>query len=344
MTLDLAVVGLNHTTAPVEVRERAAVRDDEKQALLLHLRQHAREVMLLSTCNRTEVYLAGVIGEALSAFEGAWGHFLHEHLYVYQGEAAARHLYRVSAGLDSLVIGETQIQGQVKRAWQDASHRGDTGALLNKAAQGALGAGKKVRSETGLSDKVVSVSSAAVELAQQALGGLEGRSALVLGAGETAELTLRHLKSAGVADIVVVNRTAERARQLADKLGGRVCAAEYLHEALPEADVLIASSAAPHYVLGAQGVQAALNGRAQRPMMLIDISVPRILNPEIAAVAGAHLYNLDDLQGVVSRNLASRRAALPQAESIVDSAVSELLRWQHFRETQLRSDLMTACD
>ena len=348
MSLNLAVVGLNHTTAPVEVRERAAVRDDEREVLLSHLRRHAREVMLLSTCNRTEVYLAGVVGEPLSAFEGAWGHFLRDHLYVYQGEEAVRHLYRVSAGLDSLVIGETQIQGQVKRAWQDASHRGDTGALLNKAAQGALSAGKKVRSQTGLSDKVVSVSSAAVELAQQALGGLAGRSALVLGAGETAELTLRHLKSAGVADIVVVNRTAERARQLADKLGGRVCAAEYLHEALPEADVLIASSAAPHYVLGAEGLSAALAHRPQRPMMLIDISVPRILNPDIAAVAGAHLFNLDDLQGVVSRNLASRRAALPQAEGIVDTAMAELLRWQHFRENQLQEprqdQLMTACD
>ena len=347
MTLNLAVVGLNHTTAPVEVRERAAVREDEREAILAHLRRHAREVMLLATCNRTEVYLAGIEGDPLAAFEGSWGHFLREYLYVYQGEDAARHLYRVASGLDSLVIGETQIQGQVKRAWQDASGRGDTGALLNKAAQGALNAGKKVRSETGLSDKVVSVSSVAVELAQQVLGDLTGRTALIVGAGETAELTLTHLRSAGVQDIIVVNRTAERARQLADKMGGRVCAAEYLHEALPEADVLIASSAAPHYVLGAAGVRAALAERPERPMMLIDISVPRILDPEIASVMGAHLYNLDDLQGVVSRNLAARRGALPQAEIIVNELVDDLQRWQAFREARgliRAAPLLVACD
>lgn len=350
--LDLAVVGLNHTTAPIEVRERAAVRPDEREALLSHLRLHAREVMLLATCNRTEVYLAGIDGDPLSAFEGAWGHFLREHLYSYHGQAAAEHLYRVAAGLDSLVIGETQIQGQVKRAWQDASQAGDTAALLNKAAQGALNAGKRVRFETGLADNVVSVSSAAVDLAKQRLGDLTGRTALIVGAGETAELTLIHLKAAGVSDIIVVNRTEARARQLADKLGGRVCAHEYLHQVLPQADVLIASSAAPHYVLGAAGVEEALRQR-RSPMMLIDISVPRILNPDINTVEGAHLYNLDDLQSVVSRNLAFRRQALPQAEGIIREAVSDLVRWQQFREQRNRplellelkeSELLAACD
>ena len=351
--LNLAVVGLNHTTAPVEVRERAAVRVGEQEAVLSHLRQHAREVMLLTTCNRTEVYLAGYDGAPLDAFEESWGRALSGHLYVHEGQAAARHLYRVASGLDSLVIGETQIQGQVKRAWQVASGHRDTGALLNKAAQGALAAGKKVRTETGLSDKVVSVSSAAVELAEQVLGDLAGRTALIVGAGETAELTLTHLRAAGVTDIIVVNRTEGRARQLADKLGGRACAAEYLHEVLPEADVVIASSAAPHYVLGAQGVRAALAGRPSRRMMLIDISVPRILNPDINEVSGAHLYNLDDLQGVVSRNLAFRREALPRAEAIIDEHVGELLRWQgvrqamqeaHAQENVLRAGLLTACD
>jgi glutamyl-tRNA reductase len=353
LDLNLAVVGLNHTTAPVEVRERAAVRVSEQEAVLSHLRQHAHEVMLLTTCNRTEVYLAGYDGSPLDAFEEQWGQALSSHLYVHEGQAAARHLYRVASGLDSLVIGETQIQGQVKRAWQDASKLGDTGALLNKAAQGALAAGKKVRSETGLSDKVVSVSSAAVELAQQVLGDLTGRTALIVGAGETAELTLTHLRAAGVTDIIVVNRTEGRARQLAEKLGGRACAAEYLHEVLPEADVVIASSGAPHYVLGAAGVRAALDERPDRRMMLIDISVPRILNPDINDVPGAHLYNLDDLQGVVSRNLASRREALPRAENIIDEHVGDLVRWQTVRqamqdarahEESLQASLMTACD
>ncbi|SMB95641.1 glutamyl-tRNA reductase [Deinococcus hopiensis] len=343
--LDFAVVGLNHQTAPVEVRERAAVRPGEEDALLTHLARHAREVTLLATCNRTEVYLSGIEGDPVSAFEGAWGHGLDGHLYVHTGEDAVAHLYRVAAGLDSLVIGETQIQGQVKRAWQAASARGLSGTLMNKVAQGALAAGKRVRFETGLSDKVVSVSSAAVELAQAALGDLKRRTALILGAGETAELTLTHLRAAGVGEVIVVNRTAERARQLAEKLGGRACAAEYLHEVLPEADVVIASSAAPHYVLHGAGVAAALGQRPERDMFLIDISVPRILDPNIGEVPGAHLYNLDDLTAIVSRNLQSRRAALPRAEAIVREATSDLLRWHLTREAQLaRRELALASD
>ncbi|GGR08775.1 glutamyl-tRNA reductase [Deinococcus ruber] len=331
--LDLAVVGLNHKTAPLNVRERAAVRDGEQEALLRHLRQHAHEVMLLSTCNRTEVYMAGVQGDPLSAFEGAWGHALRQHLYVHQGVQAADHLYRVAAGLDSLVLGETQIQGQVKRAWQDAQQRGDTAALLNKAAQGALATGKRVRHETGLNDNVVSVSSAAVELARGIFGSLEGRTALIVGAGETAELTLTHLRAAGVKDVIVVNRTEERARLLAEKVGGRACASEMLHTLLPEADVVIASSSAPHYVLKPQGVQDALRGRAA-PMFLIDISVPRILDPAIADVPGAHLYNLDDLEDIVQSNLSTRVSLLPQAQEILGEGVADLKRWNAFREAR----------
>lgn len=332
--LDFVVVGLNHQTAPVEVRERAAVRAGDEAAVLAHLSRSAAEVMLLATCNRTEVYLAGLRGDPRAVFGDAWGGDLGEHLYVHRGEAAATHLYRVAAGLDSLVIGETQIQGQVKRAWQASRDLGLAGTVLNKVAQGALAAGKRVRTETALADRVVSVSSAAVELAQSALGGLAGRTALILGAGETAELTLTHLRAAGVEDVIVVNRTAERARALAERVGGRACAAELLHEALPLADVVIASSAAPHYVLHPEGVAAALEGRPERPMFLIDISVPRILDPEIRGVAGAHLYNLDDLTAIVSRNLQSRRAALPHAGVIVREGVSDLTRWNLTREAQ----------
>ncbi len=333
---DFCVVGLNYRTAPIGVRERAAVRENEQAALLAHLATHAREVMLLATCNRTEVYLSGLYTDPVAAFEGAWGHALADHLYVLTGQAAVMHLYRVAAGLDSLVIGETQIQGQVKRAWQEAYRQQLSGTLLNKIAQGALAAGKRVRHETGMGDKVVSVSSAAVELAEAALGlgGLSNRTALIIGAGETAELTLIHLRAAGISDVIVVNRTEARAKQLADKLGGRACAAEYLHEVLPEADVVIASSAAPHYILHQEHVRQALATRSQRPMFLIDISVPRILNPNIADVAGAHLLNLDDLTEVVSNNLQSRRAALPYAEAIIRDSASELSRWHLTRQAQ----------
>lgn len=330
MSYDLWVVGLNHQTAPVEVRERASVRPEEQAAVLAHLRRHANEVMLLATCNRTEVYLAGVGGDPLSAFEGAWGHALREHLYVFEGWDAAHHLYRVCSGLDSLVLGETQIQGQVKRAWQEASARGDTGPLLNKLAQGALNAGKRVRTGTRLSDSIESVSGAAVRLAEEALGRLSGRRVLVIGAGETAELTLRHLQAAGVSDIWVVNRTLSRAVGLAERLGGKPHPLEDLHRLLPDSDLLIASSAAETYQLRAEQVQ----GRV-RPLFAVDISMPRVLDPALAAVPGVHLYNLDDLQGVVQRSLAGRRALLPQAEGIVAGLLGELQHWHHYRQTRL---------
>lgn len=343
--LDLTVVGLNHQTAPLEVRERAAVRVGHEEAILAQLAQYAREVMVLSTCNRTEVYLAGPRSDPARIFEETWGAGLQSHLYQHQGAGAADHLYRVTSGLDSLVIGETQIQGQVKRAWQTAHRYSRSGTLLNKLAQGALATGKRVRFETGMSDKVVSVSSAAVELAQAALGGLSGRTALIIGAGETAELTLTHLKAAGVAEVIVVNRSVERARQLADKLGGTACAQEYLTQMLPRADVLIASSAAPHYVLDGQGVRHALQGHAAGRMVFIDISVPRNLDPDIQEVPGAYLYNLDDLTSLVQRNLQSRQAAVPHAEAIIRESRSELIRWYLTREVQrLRSFQALASD
>nr|WP_221277129.1 glutamyl-tRNA reductase [Deinobacterium chartae] len=324
--MNVAVVGVNHKTAPVSVRERVSVRPEEQQALTSHLLKHAEEVMLLSTCNRTEVYFAGVMGDPLSAFEGAWGQPLRPYLYVHQGEAALEHLYRVSSGLDSLVLGETQIQGQVKRAWQDAHAQGSTGPLLNRAVQGALRTGKRVRSETGIADKAVSVSYAAVELARAILGDLSGKTALVVGAGETAELTLTHLRAAGVQNVTVVNRTMERAQQLAARFGGHACAYEALLEILPQADVVIASSAAPHYVLRPENVQRALAGR-EHPMFLIDISVPRIIDPACGAVEGAYLYNLDDLTRIVENNLAERAALVPRAEALVQDGVREYREW-----------------
>lgn len=348
--LNFAVVGLNHQTAPVKIRERAAIRADEENVILEHLARHAHEVMLLSTCNRTEVYFAGLESDAIAAFEGAWGHALEPYLYVKNADQAVNHLYRVAAGLDSLVIGETQIQGQVKRAWQNMHARGLSGTLLNKIAQGALAAGKRVRFETGMSDKVVSVSSAAVELAESVLGGLTGRTALIIGAGETAELTLTHLKAAGMDEVIVVNRTQARAQQLAAKFkGSRVCASEYLQEALPEVDVIIASSGAPHYVLEDKHLQTAIaqrkqQGRTDSAMFLIDISVPRILNPNIADVSDAHLYNLDDLTSIVSQNMASRRAALPQAEAIIREGAAELHRWYFTRQAQSTKHLAVASD
>lgn len=334
--LNFVVVGVNHKTAPVSVRERIALRPEEFPMMLEHLQKHAREVMILSTCNRTEVYMAGVVGDPLSAFEGAWGQPLRQYLYIKHGLHALKHLTRVASGLDSLVLGETQILGQVKRAWQDAHKTGSTGSILNKATQLALQVGKRVRTETGIADKAVSVSYAAVELAKNIFGDLQGKTALIVGAGETAELTMTHLKASGIQDVIVVNRTVERAQKLAEAFGGQVCAIDMLLEALPKADVVIASSSAPHYVIRAEHVQDALKERTA-PMFLIDISVPRILEPEIAHTEGAYLYNLDDLTAIVERNLAQRAKLIPHAETLIEEGLTDFKRW--FKQHHKRRDL-----
>lgn len=335
--LNFVAVGVNHKTAPLSVRERIALRPEEFPLMLEHLQKHAREVMILSTCNRTEVYMAGVVGDPLSAFEGAWGQPLREYLYIKHGLHALKHLTRVASGLDSLVLGETQILGQVKRTWQDAHKAGTTGSILNKATQLALQVGKRVRTETGISDKAVSVSYAAVELAKSIFGDLQGKTALIVGAGETAELTMTHLKSSGIQDVIVVNRTVERAKKLAEAFGGQVCAIDMLLEALPKADVVIASSSAPHYVIRAEHVQNALKERTA-PMFLIDISVPRILEPEISHTEGAYLYNLDDLTAIVERNLAQRAKLIPHAETLIEEGLTEFKRWfrQHHKRRELK--------
>jgi len=338
--LDLRVIGLNHKTAPLAVRERVGVREDELTPLLEHLRRHAQEVTLLSTCNRTEVYLAGVKGDPISAFEGGWGLSLRPFLYEKHGLEAVRHLYRVSSGLDSLVLGETQIQGQVKKAWQTAFEAGFTGPLLNKTFQTALETGKNVRSHTGISDVAVSVSYAAVQLAERILGTLEGKTALVVGAGETAELTLTHLRSRGIGEVYVVNRTVERAFKLAEQWGGKACAVETLAEVLPHADVVLASSSAPHYVIQPHRVSDALEGRSERPMFLIDISVPRIIDPEVGHLEGAYLYNLDDLTRIVEENLEGRTSKLPEAEMIVGQRLERFEGWLkgYFKRESLKAE------
>jgi len=337
---DLRVIGLNHKTAPLAVRERVGVREDELTPLLEHLRRHASEVTLLSTCNRTEVYLAGVKGDPISAFEGGWGLSLRPFLYEKHGLEAVKHLYRVSSGLDSLVLGETQIQGQVKKAWQTAFEAGFTGPLLNKTFQTALEAGKNVRSHTGISDVAVSVSYAAVQLAERILGTLEGKTALVVGAGETAELTLTHLRAKGIGEVYVVNRSVERARKLAEQWGGKACAVETLAEVLPHADVVLASSSAPHYVVQPHRVREALEGRPERPMFLIDISVPRIIDPEVGQLEGAYLYNLDDLTRIVEENLEGRVSKLPEAEKIVIQRLERFEGWLegYFKRESLKAE------
>jgi glutamyl-tRNA reductase len=322
----LLAIGMNHRSAPLSVRERAALRPEELAPTLAHLNLHAEEAMILSTCNRSEVYLSGLRGDALAAFEGAWGHSLRPYLYVYQGEMALRHLMRVTSGLDSLVLGETQIQGQVRRAWDAARSLGATGPRLNRAVQLSIETGKAVRSRTGISDKAVSVSYAAVRLAQTILGELQGKTAVLIGAGETAELTLTHLRASGIAEALVLNRNQERARDLAARWGAAACPVDRLREILPRADLVIASAAAPHYVLRRTWVEQVMAGRSA-PLFLIDISVPRILDPACAEVEGVYLYNLDDLRQLVADHLADRARYLPEAEALIEQALERYRAW-----------------
>jgi glutamyl-tRNA reductase len=339
--MPVAVVGASHRTAPIELRERLAFGRAEVPPALGALAAGAGvEAVLLTTCNRTEFYLASVEGDAgialaqemlarrigVSAGEAArW-------LYVRRDREAAQHLFRVAAGLDSMILGEPQIQGQVKEAYATAREvagaRGPVvGPALNRLFQTAFGIGGRVRSETGLGMGAASVSSAAVELAKKIFGSLKGRRALVLGAGEMSELTLECLRAEGVRTAVVANRTYEHARELAEKWGGSAIHWDEFAHALPEVDIVIASTAAPRPVLTVERFRAALPRGTRRPLCIIDIAIPRDVEPALANEENVFLYNIDDLQQIVDDSLDRRRAQLPAAESIVSAGVDDFWAW-----------------
>jgi glutamyl-tRNA reductase len=321
----------------VEVRERLAFGRAEAPAVLTRLRAAGiEEVALLSTCNRTELYLSlpdALLGEAAARAllaercpESAG------HLYAHRDREAARHLFRVAAGLDSMVLGEPQIQGQVKEAYEAARGVADgggrvVGPVLNRLFQLALGVGGRVRSETEVGIGAASISSAAVELAKKIFGSLHGRRALVLGAGEMSEVTLECLRSEGVRSCVVANRSYESAHELAARCGGRAVRWQDLGHELRDADIVICSTAAPHHVLTREQVRAALPEGAPRPLCIIDIAIPRDVEPAVGDEPNVFLYNIDDLQQIVDVNLGRRRTELPKAEDLVSGAVEDFWGW-----------------
>ena len=319
------LVGLSHKTAPVGVRECVAVGGERLRLLLGELRAEADEAVLVSTCNRSELYLVRPRRPARAIYLEHLGRFP-EHLYEMRGTAALRHLFRVASGLDSQVVGEAQILGQVKEALFAAREVRATGPLLEQAFQRAVYVGKRARSETAIGAGAVSVAYAAVDLARSIFGDLAGHTALVLGAGEMAELVLLHLKELGVDRVLVLNRTRARAEKLARRFGGEALGMEDLPQALFEADIVIASAAAPHAIVRAGRVREVLKGR-KKPLFLIDIALPRNVEPEVARLPGAYLYDLDALKTVVERNLAARAAELPRVERIVDQGVTDYLEW-----------------
>ena len=333
--MNLVVVGLSHKTAPVEVRERLNFQGTE---LLEALRDVTREdgiaeAVILSTCNRVEVIGRadeGVDGAPLlAAFLARARYFdlaeLQKYLYTHTGRDALRHVFRVAASLDSMIVGEPQILGQVKQAFALGKAAGSVGGLLEEVLTRAFAVAKKVRRETGIAASAVSVSYAAVELARKIFGDLGGKTILVIGAGKMSELAAKHLLKNGASSIFVSNRTFDRAEELARLFGGKAIRFEKLPEYMAQADIVITSSAAPHYLIHKEDGPRYLAARKNRPMFFIDIAVPRNVDPAINEIDNLFLYDIDDLQAVIEANLRERRKEAEHAEQMVEREVDQLL-------------------
>jgi glutamyl-tRNA reductase len=334
----LIVLGLSHRTAPVAQREKAALAEPAARSVLAVLRRDpaVSEAAVLSTCNRTELF--AVAGDAVRG-EAALGRALVDHSritadelaaarYVRREQSAAQHLFRVAASLDSMVIGESEIQGQVRAARELAREESTLGPLLCRTFTQALRTGRRVRAQTHVAAGAVSVSSVAVDLARTALGDLRDRRALLLGAGRAAEATARALLGQGLAEVVVANRTAATASRLAARFGGRAAGLGTLAHDLVGVDVVISSTDAARTILDAHSLARALDGRRRRPLVLIDIAVPRDVDPRVAELPGVRLHNIDDLKRVAEANLNGRRQEAARAELIIAAEVKHLAAWR----------------
>jgi glutamyl-tRNA reductase len=330
--MKFAITGLNHKTAPVEVRERAAVSDAALPERLRALRNMpgVHEGLILSTCNRVELALAledsqdpTDITPSLFGIDGR-DNDLRSHVYIHQGADAVRHLFRVAASLDSLVVGEPQILGQLKDAYSRAKELHALGPFLDPILTRAFSVAKRVRSETDIGESAVSVSYAAVELAREIFGDLKGKKVLLLGAGKMSALTAKHLRRSGTAEIYVANRTPGRAFELANEFGGSVLDWMTLEKSLPAMDIVIASTGATSFVITEALMRQVIAARRQKPMFLIDIAVPRNIEPAVNGIDNVFLYDIDDLQQVVDRNLVARQSAAQDAQRIVEEEVEKL--------------------
>ncbi len=333
--MGLFAIGLNHTTAPVSIRERLTFGPDIVVGALRNLRDQpgVSEAVILSTCNRTEIYCcvredaAGRVRHWMAEFHGLVVNDISPYLYHHAEDAAVAHLLSVASGLDSLVLGEPQILGQVKAAFQTANDAGHTGKTLKRLFQHAFNTAKQVRTDTAIGDSPVSVAFAAVSLARQIFADISKQTALLIGAGETIELAARHLRQHGVGRIIVANRTVSRARELAEDFDGYAIGLTELSAHLAEADIVIASTASPLPVLGKGTVERALRQRRHRPMFMVDIAVPRDIEPEVGELRDIYLYTVDDLEEVIQENLQSRQDAAQQAREIIEFQVSEFRAW-----------------
>jgi len=334
----LIVLGINHKSAPVGIRERLAFDPKELKDTaekVFAASPDIDEKVVLSTCNRVEIYAHTENIEAgfaslknfLYRYHEIEAGTLEEYFYRYELEDAVRHLFEVSSSLDSMVIGEPQILGQVKEAYNSAKAVKATGKVLNQLFEKAFSVAKKIRTETGIAEKAVSISYAAVELAEKIFGNLEGRSVLLIGAGEMIELAGKHLVSQGVKTILVSNHNYERAASLATELGGSAINYDKFTDELTNADIVISSTAAPHYVIKKESVEVAVRARSGKPVFFIDIAVPRDIEPSINELNNVFLYDIDDLNHVVTSNLADREEEADKARAIIKNEVTRFVSW-----------------
>jgi glutamyl-tRNA reductase len=331
--MNFLLIGVNHRTAPIEVRERLVIPESRLADALRRLTQFpgVKEGLILSTCNRTEVLAHAANGSAdlrgfLHAYFGSDAARYEQHFYELKGEHAVRHLFRVAASLDSMVLGEPQILGQVKEAYATARAVGAVHSQLDTLITRSLAVAKRVRTETAIGTEATSVASVAVELAKKIFGSLEGKSICLVGAGKMSELAARHLISSGAAATFVANRTYDRALELAERFGGQAILFEQLYELADRADIVITSTGAPFALFRREHGELFMTRRRNRPMFFIDIAVPRDVDPDLNKVDGVFVYDIDDLQSVVAAHLAGRQREAERAEAIIETEV------QRFRE------------
>lgn len=335
--MNIVVVGLSHKTAPVEVREKISFPFEKLPEALKGMtsKKGISEGVILSTCNRVEVVAIAANAQEgirelkrfIAEFNNIPVELIENYLYSHTSEEAIRHIFRVGSSLDSMIVGEPQILGQMKDAYQEALDHNFTGIILNKLYRKAFSVAKRVRTETSIASSAVSISYAAVELAKKIFGDLSNKRVMLIGAGEMCELAARHFLSNGIRDILVANRTHERAVKLAAEIRGMSVLFENIYLDLDEVDIILSSTGSPNYIINADQVKEALNKRRNRPMFFIDIAVPRDIDPRVNDIDNAYLYDIDDLQGIVDANRKGREKEAAAAQVIIEGEISQFHRW-----------------
>ncbi|MBU1182967.1 MAG: glutamyl-tRNA reductase [Pseudomonadota bacterium] len=335
--IEIILLGINHKTAPVEIRELLTVSKEEAAAMLDAIKESAsvNEVVIFSTCNRVEILMtAGDKADAIETAQRQLSRFknvpvsrFQQSIYIYEGDEAVRHIFRVASSLDSMMVGEPQILGQIKEAYFNATKRKTSGVILNRLLHRTFFVAKRVRTETGIGDHAVSISYAAVELARKIFGLLDGKKVLLIGAGEMAELAVEHLIRNRVKEIFVANRTFKNGVELARRFGGTAIRFEEITDFIQQADVIISSTGSPDIIINKEQVKHIMPGRRNRPLFFIDIAVPRDIDPEINKLNNIYVYDIDDLNGVVDENIEDRNKEAIKGERIIDEAVISFRRW-----------------